>query len=434
MSDQGFASLEIRGPIYEDEFEIWEAVDESSPKVEDHVYSCIALCRKDWYDEWAALGGTRWIESEADPETGKAQARHQATELAMSMYIKNSVLRKAAHAVLNGDSGLFDWQGGKGVIWTPPGAALTEHRLRCHGRLIERLHGRYYGSKDAGVATKELETIDQETRFTIGLESKRDTGEGTARGVFSGLQQALRELGGAPDGFLRDVPVLVIGAGKVGLPLIGLLHQQAGAKVYVFDDHLEASPDAVEEWYQRQVERGAAIDESHRRALQDILEAGRLFSKDQEEEALRQAEIQIVSPNGGPTEWLSRKLTNGQTRAEVLAENRRRNGNLRLILGAGNDQVSTTEEGKGERDRALAVLAESGICFVPDPLVSPGGVIAVSHERTGEWHAERVNEDATLIVRRSVEQVFRQARRMGGTDARTLYRAFEEMLQESEWN
>lgn len=430
MADGDFSSLELRGPVLEDDFEVYEAVDASSTNPEDHVYSCVAICRKDWTDQWPALGGTRWFKKD------RARAPHEAVELAMSMYIKNSLLRKSAHS-LNGhgghNHGLYNWQGGKGVIWSPPGAELTPHRLRCHGRLIDRLHGQYVGSGDVGVGEPELEQIALETRHLIGLNCRRDTGEATAYGIFAGLRQAAveqaAELGADPADPLRGIPVLVIGAGKVGFPLLRLLHD-AGAEVWLYDEYLK--PDAVEAWYEKMVQREAAVGPEHCAALQAIQRAGRVFAT--EEAALADGRFRIVSPNGGMAEWLSRAPEGSpRTRAEILAETRARDGSLRLILGAGNDQVSTTPAGKNGRDRTLSILKEAGISFVPDPLVSPGGVISVSHERAAAWNAEAVNGDSLKIVRRSVEQLYAESRRLGGIDAVTMYRAFEELTARPQW-
>ncbi|HEX4952855.1 MAG TPA: hypothetical protein VF017_05605 [Thermoanaerobaculia bacterium] len=429
--------LTISGPQRLGDFELWEAVDDSSPDPRDHVYSCVALCLRQWSPEWPALGGTRWVQSETDePERWRQESRHQALELAMAMYIKNSLLRKAA-AALDGEGSnpIYQWQGGKGVIWTPPGAGLTEHRLRCHGKLIEHLQGRYVGSKDKGVGTEQLRIIAEVTRHTIGLGCGRDTGEATAYGVLSGLEQAALETGlsGSPTDPLADLPVLVIGAGKVGLPLAQLLDER-GARVLLFDPELAAAATAVEGWLNRQRAIGAAIDERHGVTLSKLLRAGRILPGEGEVDALLHPEVQVVSPNGGPTEWLSRPAAGSSlSRAELLASNARANGLLRLVLGAGNDQVSTTHEGEAARESTLTVLSEAGIEFVPDPLVSPGGVIAVSHERLPVWDAERVNGDATRIVRKSVEQVFRVARALGGTDAVTMYRAFEALVEEPQW-
>jgi glutamate dehydrogenase/leucine dehydrogenase len=430
MADGDFSSLELRGPLRQDDFEIYEAVDSSSSDPAEHVYSCVALCRKDWNDEWPALGGTRVFKKD------RAGAPHEAVELAMSMYIKNSLLRKSARSLKNGHH-LFDWQGGKGVIWTPPGAELTPHRLRCHGQLIEWLRGQYVGSGDIGVGEPELVEIAKETQYLIGLNCRRDTGEATAHGIFAGLRQAAREQAAdlGPDPIdpadpLRGLPVLVIGAGKVGFPLLWLLHG-AGAEVHVFDEYLK--PDQVESWYEKMAQRKAAVGAEHLAALQAIQRAGRIFST--EEEALGDGRCRIISPNGGLAEWLSRAPEwSDRPRAEILAATRAGHGALRLILGAGNDQVSTTAAGKKERDRTLLVLQEAGISFVPDPLVSPGGVIAVSHERSRSWNADEVNRDSMEIVRRSVEQLYAASRRLGGIDAVTMYRAFEDLIARPDWS
>jgi glutamate dehydrogenase/leucine dehydrogenase len=71
---------------------------------------------------------------------------------------------------------------------------------------------------------------------------------------------------------------------------------------------------------------------------------------------------------------------------------------------------------------------ESGIVFVPDALVSPGGVISVSHELAMKWEADAVNDDSMKIVGRSVRQVFKTAEeRFGGIGPVQMYQAFQVM-------
>lgn len=427
--------LDIRGPIREDLFDLYEAVDESSPDPEEHIYSCVALCRKEWRHDWPALGGTRWVRaSEPDVARSREGIRREAIELAMSMYIKNSILRKSEQA-LGRSTQLFQWQGGKGVIWSPPGAQLTPRRLICHGRLVEHLQGQYIASKDIGVGSSELKWINCATRFTIGLGCLKDTGEATATGVCSGLKTAVRQqaadFGTSAERPLEGVSILVIGAGKVGFPLIGFLHEE-GADVYVFDPMLKGSPKAVKDWCaaHEDPEAGPEARQRHALALEAIRGKGGILTS--EAEALRHERIQIVSPNGGRAGWLSGAVEGYETRADLLAETRRLHGRLRLVLGAGNDQVSTTVLGKDERDRALSTLAAAGVGFVPDPLISPGGVIAVSHELSPKWEAGMVNEDTARVVRKNVDHVYREAARLGGVDAVRMYQAFEGMI-EQEW-
>lgn len=443
MADGRLSALEFRGPIREGDFDLFEAVDESSTNPKDQVFSCVAICRRDWkQDDWPALGGTRWIKAgwTSGYPPSREDARDEAKELAMSMYIKNSILRKAERQLRSEpgsdkpDQHLFHWQGGKGVIWTPPEAGLTPHRLMCHGRLIEHLQGEYIGSKDQGVGTRELKWISCATRYTIGLGCLKDTGEATAHGILAGLQTAvrLRQEQFETDS-LSGLPILVLGAGKVGSPLVGLLHA-AGAQVYVFDPALPNDREEVLKWCTKRADpdAGATQSQALAAAFDDIQQRGRILTN--EVEALSHPRIRIVSPNGGQAAWLSQVVDGSRTRTQILTENRRRNKQLLLILGAGNDQVSMTHKGAQGRDRALFELAESGILFVPDALVSPGGVIAVSHELAPSWEATQVNEEATRVVERSVGQVFATAEaQFGGVDPVRMYQAFEKMT-EQEWS
>lgn len=431
-------SLEILGPIRQGGFDIYEAVDESHGNPDEHIYSCVALCRTNWRRAWPALGGTRWFQRgrEGGVASNRDAVRSEAVELAMSMYIKNSLLRNAAHAE-GLDAQYFDWQGGKGVIWTPPGVPLSPERLFCHGRLVESLHGQYIASKDLGIGTLELKWISYATRYTIGLNCLRDTGEATAHGVLTGLrtaaQQHAGELGADAAHPLRGVSILVCGVGKVGYPLIGLLSAE-GADVYAFDPKLADSPEAVREWCRRYEDSAAppAVRQRNADALEAVRARGGILDKDREGAALRHPSIQIVSPNGGGTRWLSETFEDGRTRADVLAETRRTQGRLRLILGAGNDQVPITDFRRSEREPVLSALTDAGITYVPDPLVSPGGVIAVSHELAPTWDVSAVNETAVRIVRKSVDQVYRGAKALGGFDATRMYQAFEGLVEE-EW-
>jgi glutamate dehydrogenase/leucine dehydrogenase len=65
-----------------------------------------------------------------------------------------------------------------------------------------------------------------------------------------------------------------------------------------------------------------------------------------------------------------------------------------------------SEEERKERAEALQLLTATGVMFVPDPIVSPGGVIAVSHELLGKWEALNVNQDAANLVDRSVRALY----------------------------
>ena len=445
-------NLVLKQPVTIDsDFTLYEAVDDTSPDIREHVYSCVVVCRKDWKKaNWPALGGTRWhFSPQGQSREARVQTHREARELAMSMYIKNTLLRKAEMLLPNRQNHFFGWQGGKGVIWTPylPDHSetknklnfLTPHRLMCHGRLIESIKGEYIGSKDMGIGTTELKWIKYATRYAIGLGCLEDTGKATAYGVLAGLEKAALEhldaYHASEKSPIEGLKILVIGIGKVGLPLLGFL-EGAGADIFVYDPGLLplgggiATEESVYKKYQNVVNLDAAVDDRHKSILQRLLERKRIFAD--EETALTHPEIQIISPNGGLTRWLSRPGKDGRTRAQTLAEAKAAGSELRLILGAGNDQVSTTDSGKDQRKEALDCLSEADILFIPDPLVSPGGVIAVSHELAKTWDPAAVLEDTKCVVQTSVREIFHQTRALGKVDSHTMYRAFEQMIAE-EW-
>lgn len=443
-----------------DHFDLHTAVDATA---DPPILSCVALYRNGWHPGWPALGGTRLITVDAsDTQEIREAAWSTAKELALSMTMKNNLLRNAERA-LSAESDhwkdrpdLFGWQGGKGVIWAPRGL-LTPQRLFAHGRLIDRIGGEYVGSKDQGVGTRELKWIGMATGFTIGLGCPRDTGEGTAAGVLAGLYQAARELGlvsAAPIGMsdlvgppaleatseqnpildaqlgsaarqaFGGLHVLIVGLGKVGLPLLRFLHER-GATCFLYDPSLQA----VRAFYRSTRSRGAAVTEAHRDLLEHLKQEGRVFAT--EREALSDGRIQVVSPTGGNTGWLSEPVEDGgPTRYELLCREREGGSLPQLVLGAGNDQLPATQGRQEERDRALSALSAAGITFVPDPIVSPGGVVAVSHEGAERWNGYQVVLDSAELVQRSVRALFARARSGGGTSSADLYEAFEQISLE----
>jgi glutamate dehydrogenase/leucine dehydrogenase len=434
--------LELLGPVIdEDGFHLYEAIDCS---VDPPIYSCVYLYTGNMEPGWPALGGTRWVRRKFSEFADITEyTRNTARELAISMTIKNSILRSADRK--EGARGLFQWNGGKGVIWSPEDT-LTPYRLMCHGRLIEHIGGHYIGSKDQGVGTSQLRWIEKATKYTIGLGCGKDTGEGTAAGTVAGIwRSAIEEkliedskldpsalLVNAPGGLnvLRNnlftgLSILVVGAGKVGLPLLKFL-RDLGAELYVYDPMLNKL--GVYEFHRYLRRLGAAITDEHLHILEALGNVGRLYQD--EETALNSGTYNVLSPNGGPTEWLGlpmRDVEDQRVRAEILADSRRKGGKLQLIVGAGNDQLPATAGKQAQRDVALAALDDAGVIFVPDPIVSPGGVVAVSHELAESWDAAEVIRDSTRLVNRSVLDCYGLARKSGTLSSSTMYAAFKQI-------
>ena len=422
-----------RHPVDEDGIEIFDVRDEDSSHGE--VYSCVALYRRNWRDDWPALGGTRWLmQTTGGPIPTPEMARAEAASLALAMFMKNNLLRKAElELALKERQQLFGWQGGKGVIWTPWDAGdkrinrkyLTPRRLMCHGLLIEQLRGEYIGSKDAGVGGSELRWIERATNFTIGNGCKADTGEGTAYGVHAGMRTTLEILGKASDEKqkMKGVPVLICGLGKVGFPLMQILHDD-GAVVSIWEPLLPSTSDAdLHAYYEKTKSDGAAIAAKHLQTLKAIRK--NVFSS--EAEALQAAPksatgVHIVCPAGSRIEWLTEQV-NGKTRYATLAA--RENAGGCIVLGPANDQLPMSSDHRGARDHALETMTAAGVLYVPDPVVSPGGVIAVSHELTAHWNRKSVNRDSIHIVEKSIHMLFDRAD--DKRNSTSVYQAFEQL-------
>jgi glutamate dehydrogenase/leucine dehydrogenase len=429
--------LEIhRHPIDEDDIEVFEVRDDAAP-AERAVYSCVALYRKGWRDDWPALGGTRWLQATGNEVPTPEMARKEAASLALAMSMKNNLIRKAELELEHREQLLFGWQGGKGVIWTPWDAGrdarhnrrhLTPRRLMCHGLLIEQLRGEYIGSMDAGVGRSDLRWIERATNFTIGNGCLADTGDGTAYGVHAGMRTTLEMLGNRGDGTrqMGGIPVLICGLGKVGFPLMQLL-QEDGAVVSIWEPALVGTSDIdLEAFWKKADDAGAEVQRKHLDTLKSLRR--NIFSS--ESEALEAIPangrgIHFVCPAGSRIEWLTDNV-NGRTRFEILAS--RSDAAECIVLGPANDQLPMSGDKRPLRDGALKRMTDAGLLFVPDPIVSPGGVIAVSHELTAHWKTENVRNDSIHIVDKSVRMLFELADDKRSSAA--VYKAFETLALE----
>jgi glutamate dehydrogenase/leucine dehydrogenase len=425
-----------RYPVDEDHIEVFDVREESADR-DRRVYSCVALYRKNWRDDWPALGGTRWLQATGDEIPTPEMARKEASSLALAMFMKNNLIRKAELQLEHREQLLFGWQGGKGVVWTPWDAGagaqenrkyLTPRRLMAQGLLIEELRGDYIGSKDAGIGGSELRWMERATNFTIGNGCKIDTGDGTAYGVHAGMRSTLAALGRSVDGArqMEGIPVLICGLGKVGFPLMQILHED-GASVSIWEPALTATSDEdLERFWTKADDNGAAIEPRHLETLKALRDS--IFPS--EAEALgtqpkNGSAVHFVCPAGSRIEWLAEEI-NGTTRYELLAS--RGDAAECVILGPANDQLPMSSDKRAVREAALRRMTESGILFVPDPIVSPGGVIAVSHELTAHWKAENVRNDSIHIVNKSVEMLFDLADDRRSSAA--VYNAFETLALE----
>lgn len=231
--------------------------------------------------------------------------------------------------------------GGKSVIIGDPKAIKTPELLRKFGEYLQRLGGTYYTAEDVGTKPQDMELIHQATDFVVGLETGEfatgDPSPHTAKGVFAGLQAAVRHKLGQKT--LDGLTVAIQGVGNVGRDLAKHV-RDAGAKVLIAD-----------------------------------------ISKENIDRTLGAVEAEVVDPNkvhAARADIFAPCALGGILNAKTIPELK-----AKIIAGAANNQLDQEEADD------LALL-ERGILYAPDYVINAGGIISVE----SEVHKERLDDAA----------------------------------------
>ncbi|MCY4455948.1 MAG: valine dehydrogenase [Chloroflexi bacterium] len=297
------------------------------------------------------------------PYADAEAALRDALRLSMAMTAKSAV------------SGL-DLGGGKAAVIGNP-ADRTPEQLAAYARAVDRLEGRYITTTDVGTTTADLDALSELTRHVVGASPERggsgDTSALTAETVMLGMRAALRVAFG--DESLEGRRIVVVGVGKVG-GRVARACAAAGASVGVADV------------WQDGAERLAAEIGA------DVLDVERAYSEP----------CDVLSPNalGG-----------------VLNEDSIPGLRCRVVCGAANNQLLRDPE-----DAEL--LAERGILYAPDYVVSAGGVINVAVELDG-YSEERARTIAARVYPTTLE-ILELAERLGITTAEAALRRVENRI------
>jgi leucine dehydrogenase len=292
----------------------------------------------------AAGGCRRWkYVSDADALT-------DALRLSRGMTYKNAV------------AGL-KFGGGKAVILATDTAPKSPELFRAFGRAVENLNGKYITAEDVGCSVEDMRYVKQETGFVSGLPRSGDSAGGdpspmTALGVFYGIQSATKFRLGSDS--LQGIRVAIQGVGHVGLHLCRLLHA-AGATLLISDvdrNNLQLARDEL--------------------PVTEVAPAELLFS-----------DVDVLAPCA-----LGNILTS-QTIPKI---------NAKIIAGAANNQLATTQDG--------ARLAGRDILYAPDYVINAGGIINVAHEYFGNSSEDQVRAEVARIPQR-LELIFAEAKATG---------------------
>ncbi len=228
--------------------------------------------------------------------------------------------------------------GGKSVIIGDPHRDKSGALMRAMGRCVEKLGGCYIAAEDSGTNVDDLQQMATQTEHVAGVVNKSTTGgdvrtgdpsPATARGVFVGLEAAVRHKLGRDD--LEGVKVAVQGVGNVGLRLVNYL-REAGARCWITDIHAERMERVADE-------TGATPAAAH-----DIVGL----------------DVDVFAP------CALGAVLNSDSIPKLRA---------RVVAGAANNQLQNSAHG--------ATLLREGILYAPDYVINAGGVIDVAYERTG---------------------------------------------------
>ena len=254
--------------------------------------------------------------------------------------------------------------GGKSVIIGDPRRDKTPERIRAMGRAIDRLNGAYVVAEDSGTSVADMRLMAEVTAHVGGLADARaqaagrtgDPSPATARGVFIGIQAAVRHRLQRED--LRGLRVAVQGLGNVGYRLCRHLHE-AGARLWVTDLHVPAVERCVREF-------GATAV-----AMTDI----------------HAQDVDVFAPCA---------------LGAILDEARIPQLRAGIVAGAANNQLA-----RPTHDRALF---ERGVLYAPDYCINAGGIIDIHYEGPAydaavvEAHLQRIGRTLTEIFERSARE------------------------------
>ncbi len=222
--------------------------------------------------------------------------------------------------------------GGKAVIIGDPKTMKNEKLFRVFGRFVQSLGGRYITAEDVGTTVQDMAWVWMETEYVTGINrafgGSGDPSPITAYGVFQGLKAALQFKTGSDS--MEGMRIALQGVGQVGFHLLHHL-VPAGAKIVATD----INPDNIK----RVHSEFAGIEFVAPEQIYDV-----------------PCTVFVPCALGG--------VVNDQTIERFKCQ---------LIAGSANNVLA-------DEDKHSAELEKRGIAYVPDFVISAGGLINVANE------------------------------------------------------
>lgn len=299
-----------------------------------------------FYDKTTGLKGITCIhDTTLGPSLGGTRLLNYATEEEAVV----DVLRLAKGMTYKNAAAGLNLGGGKTVLIGDPEKVKSEAYFRAFGRFVQSLNGRYITAEDVNTSTKDMEYINMETDYVVGLAGKSGNPSPiTALGAFHGIRAALKYVHGTDD--ISKFTFAVQGCGQTGYYLINYLVEAKAKKIYFS----EINPKHIERMKNEHPEV-------------EFVAADKLMSLD----------VDVLSP------CALGAMLNDNTIPTIKAK---------IVAGTANN-VLADEEKHGK------MIFDRGILYAPDFVINAGGVINVYHELHG-YNREVVMSEVEKIYDR----------------------------------
>lgn len=267
---------------------------------------------------------------------------NEAEALQDALRLSRGMTYKSAAAGLN-------LGGGKAVIIGDAKTMKSEALFRAFGRFVQSLAGRYITAEDVNTSVSDMEWVRMETDYVTGfsraLGGSGDPSPVTAFGVYHGMRAAMKKAFGTDS--MQGRTIALQGVGQVGFYLIGHL-LSAGAKV--------VASDIDEEKIKRAAGQYETITFVPANEIYDVA-----------------CDVFAPCALGG--------TVNSQTIPRLRCK---------VVAGCANN-VLQNEDQDGPR------LDERKILYVPDFVISAGGLINVSNELEGYNRKHAIGKAAGIF-------------------------------------
>ena len=252
------------------------------------------------------------------------------------------VLRLARGMTYKAAAAGLNLGGGKTVLIGDAEKVKSEAYFRGLGRYVQTLNGRYITAEDVNTSTKDMDYVNMETDFVVGLKHKSgNPSPMTALGVFHGIRASLLEVFGSDD--IEGKTFSVQGAGQTGYYLIGYLLEAKAKKIYF----TEINPKHIEK-----------VKAEYPQV--EFVEPDNIYGLD----------VDVFAP------CALGAVMNDKTIKQLKCK---------IVAGTANN-VLEDEEKHGN------MLKDRNILYAPDFVINAGGLINVYHELQGYSKANAVND------------------------------------------